>query len=556
MANNIRQDNSNSQENHTIPNRLLFAFAVAVGILYAIDYVEKKYAPEQNVAQAQEIQVDPLNPSKEKVFGAKTSIVQTTEVERNIDLDTKRYNFKLDLTGAKITELELKDYVQEKGKDELVSIFYKKGGKDGENAVSFDAGWLADNIATPNRTTNWTLVGKTKDSVMLSYDNDQGIKFFRTYTFDNDKFLVNVQDKVVNASGNDVKLVHYSQIHHKGEREERLANSFTNYTGPEAIIDNEHIKADYEDLQDGEKFYKEGKNVWAGVTTQYFASVMIPDNSKQSIVDFKYNKLGDDNYYTTLVKGPVEYLKPNSEIVNDYKIYAGPKSVGILSQQGVDESIKLNAMIDYGWFHPIAKLIHQAVVMINGYVGSLAITIILVTILLKMILFPLANKSYHSMAEMKKIQPEIKRLQDKYGHDRQALGLEMMNLYKKHKVSPASGCWPMLIQIPIFFSMYKVVLMSFEFRQADLGLWIHDMSAADPYFVLPILMGATMLIQQKLNPAPADETQKMVMNAMPIAFTVMFLFFPAGLVLYWLTNNVLSIIQQAVIMKKHNAKLN
>ncbi|MCP4355186.1 MAG: membrane protein insertase YidC [Proteobacteria bacterium] len=550
MSNNIRQ--SDPKDKHALPNKLLLALFVAVSMLFAIDYMEKK---NPIIKGAQSVKVDPLNPVSEDTFNPLNKEIH--EQPRNVNLQTEKYNFTLDLNGGKITKLELRDFVKEKTKDELVSVFYEgeEKAEDGEttNAVTFDAGWLANGVDAPTRTTQWTIAGKTEDSIMLTYDNGHGIRFYRNFKFDKNKFLVNVEDKAINDSGKDVQLIHYSQIHHRGEREERLANSFTNYTGPEAIVDHDYIKADYGDLKDGDKFFNQGNNVWAGLTTQYFAGVIIPDNAQENSVSFKHSKIAGDDYYTALVKGPVEALKSGSEVSNTYNIYAGPKSTNVLADQGLDESIKLSAMLNYGWFHPIASVIFDVMNFINDYINNLALSIIAVTILLKVLLFPLANKSYHSMAEMKKIQPKLKKLQEKYGKDRQMLGLETMKLYKEHKVSPASGCWPMLIQIPIFFSMYKVILMSFEFRQADLGLWIHDMSSKDPYFVLPILMGITMIIQQKLNPQPVDETQKMVMNTMPVVFTVMFLFFPSGLVLYWLTNNVLSIVQQYIIMKKHQS---
>lgn len=540
MTNNLRNTNT---EKKAPNNKLLYALIISIGMLFALDYVEKKYLP----AEAQEMQAtNPLTPNKGELFSKKTPNLADL---KPINLQTENYNVELDLVGGKITNLELQNFVEEKGKEKLVSIFKKQSDED-KTAMLFDAGWLADQFITPDANTIWTLAGKTNNSVMLQFKQDN-LTFYRTFTFNNENFLTNIEDKVINDSDKNVQIAHYSQIHHIGEREDKLANSFTNYTGPEALVDNEKTQADYGDLKDGKEFSDKGNNVWAGVTTQYFAGVIIPNSENENTVKFKYNKIGDDNYYTALVRSNVKNLKAGETLIEKFQVYAGPKSTHILEQQGVEEKINLPAMLDYGWFHVIAKFLFDAMMWVDQYVNSLALSIIVVTILLKIVLFPLANKSYISMAKMRKIQPEMKKLQDKYGNDRQAMGLEMMNLYKKHQVSPASGCWPILIQIPIFFAMYKVILMSFEFRQAELGLWINDMSMKDPFFVLPILMGLSMIIQQRMNPQPLDETQKMVMNVMPFAFTALFLFFPSGLVLYWLTNNVLSIAQQYIIMKRH-----
>lgn len=537
MTNNVRNNKTEKQAS----SKLTWALLIAVGLLFVVDHFEKKYLP----ATEQQIATNALMPDKSELFSQKTPNLKDL---KPVELSTNKYNAEIDLIGGKITNLELKDFVAEKGKEDLVKVFHKQVEDTG---LLFDAGWLADKFKAPDANTIWTVAGKTANSLILQYKNNE-LTFYRTFYFSDDKFLTNVEDKVINNSKETVKLAHYSQIHHIGEREDRLANSFTNYTGPLAMVDNEQTQADYSDLVDGKTFDLKGKNIWAGVTQLYFASVIIPSNEEAHSVKFKHNKIGEDNYYTTLVRSEVKELKAGENLTEQYQIYAGPKSTKILEEQDLAPAIKLPTMLDYGWFHVIAKFLFDALMWINGYVSSLALSIILLTFVLKLALFPLANKSYVSMAKMRKIQPEMKKLQDKYGKDRQAMGLEMMNLYKKHKVNPASGCWPMLVQIPIFFAMYKVILQSFEFRQAEIGLWLHDMSMRDPYFVLPLLMGATMILQQRMNPQPMDETQKMVMNVMPIAFTVLFLFFPSGLVLYWLTNNVLSITQQYLIMKKYS----
>ncbi|HKI59577.1 MAG TPA: membrane protein insertase YidC, partial [Mariprofundaceae bacterium] len=213
-------------------------------------------------------------------------------------------------------------------------------------------------------------------------------------------------------------------------------------------------------------------------------------------------------------------------------------------------NVGLERSIDYGWFAFISKPLHDGLSWFYKYVPNYGWCIILLLICIKIIFFYPTQKSYESMAAMRKLQPEQKRLQERYGDDRQQLGQEMMALYKKHKVNPLGGCLPILIQIPVFFALYKVLLMSIEMRQAPFIGWIEDLSVQDPYFVLPVLMGVSMFIQQRLNPQPPDPMQAKIMSFLPVLFTVMFLFFPAGLVLYWVVNNVLSIIQQRLVMSK------
>jgi YidC/Oxa1 family membrane protein insertase len=206
--------------------------------------------------------------------------------------------------------------------------------------------------------------------------------------------------------------------------------------------------------------------------------------------------------------------------------------------------------VNYCWFDFIARPLYSMIMWFQSHVGNMGAAIILSTIVLKILLLPLANKSYRSMAKMKLIQPEMEKMKERYSDNREQMGMAMMELYKKHKVNPMSGCWPMLVQIPIFFAFYKTILISFEFRHAVfIEGWVNDLSAQDPFFILPVLMGLSMYVQQKLSPAMGDPTQQKVMRMLPIIFTVMFLFFPAALVLYWLVNNVLSILQQYILMR-------
>ncbi|MDX8394942.1 MAG: membrane protein insertase YidC, partial [Mariprofundaceae bacterium] len=239
-------------------------------------------------------------------------------------------------------------------------------------------------------------------------------------------------------------------------------------------------------------------------------------------------------------------ITENGTAVFKSKAYIGPKSIEIMTEAGV----KLERSVDYGWLTFISKPLHDALIWLyQNVVANYGLCIILIVIGIKILFFYPTQKSYQSMAAMRKLQPEQKKLQERYGDDRQKLGQEMMGLYKKNKVNPLGGCLPILIQIPVFFALYKVLLMSIEMRHAPFMGWITDLSVQDPFFILPLIMGASMFIQQKLNPQPPDPMQAKIMSFLPALFTVMFLFFPAGLVLYWVVNNILAILQQRLVMR-------
>jgi YidC/Oxa1 family membrane protein insertase len=289
-----------------------------------------------------------------------------------------------------------------------------------------------------------------------------------------------------------------------------------------------------------------GRQGWVGMTTPYFMSALLPDQTDQHTATFRNTKVAGADFFSLDLQAPAVVVAPGQYVEKVTRLYAGPKKFDLLAAEGV----ALEQVIDYGWYHVIAKMFFDGLRAINGVVGNWGVSIIIMTIILKILLFPLANKSYKAMSEMKKLQPKMEQLRERYGDDREKMAQEMMALYRHHRINPMSGCWPMLIQIPIFFAFYKVILISFEFRQAPFFGWIQDLSIQDPFYVLPVLMGLTMVIQQRLNPPAADPVQQKVLQFMPVLFTVMFLWFPAGLVLYWTVNSVLSVAQQWWIMRR------
>jgi YidC/Oxa1 family membrane protein insertase len=322
-------------------------------------------------------------------------------------------------------------------------------------------------------------------------------------------------------------------------------------------------------------------NAWLGITDKYWAATLLPDPKAALQTKFSYETLGAQKTYQTDYLGDALTVAPGATASNTTRLFAGAKETAVVD--AYDKQLGLNRfelLIDWGWFYFITKPMFWAIDYLFRLVGNFGVAILLVTVAIKLIFFPLANKSYASMAKMKNIQPEMMAIRDRYADDKQKQQQEMMALYKREKVNPVAGCLPILIQIPVFFALYKVLFVTIEMRHAPFYGWIKDLSAADPtnlfnlfgllpfdptlipvfgpYLhlgVWPIIMGITMWVQMKLNPAPPDPTQKMIFDWMPLIFTFMLASFPAGLVIYWAWNNLLSVIQQGIIMKKNGAKI-
>lgn len=372
------------------------------------------------------------------------------------------------------------------------------------------------------------------DRVHLRAKLADGRIWDRIYTFIKGSYQIDVEDRV--EGGIEAKL--FRQVVERYP--DRESSNFYEHAGPIGLMDDILQEVSYDDLDDAGTIRMASNGGWTGIMNRYFITAMYADQKR----DYRYYYKGDGRSYQAgmlddgVMDGKTAVFKSN--------IYIGPKHIATLEKEGV----KLERSVDFGWFAFISKPLYDGLTWFYNYVPNYGWCIILLLIVIKTIFFYPTQKSYQSMAAMRKLQPEQKRLQERFGDDRQQLGQEMMALYKKNKVNPLGGCLPILIQIPVFFALYKVLLMSIEMRQAPFIGWLTDLSVQDPYFILPLLMGASMFIQQKLNPQPPDPMQAKIMSFLPVLFTVMFLFFPAGLVLYWVVNNVLSIIQQRLVMAR------
>ena len=506
----------------------------------------------------QSIQPDTQIEAEGSVPGAPEMQTSTTSAITPSDqpLTTKRISVMSDtltgsiaLTGGRLDALSLNGYFEEKNSAEHVTLF----APDGEEAHFFDAGWQSMSTPVPSGNTAWQANQNelTRDlPLILSWDNGQGQIFTRTFKMPEDGYLITVEDKIFNQASQPVSVGHYAQIHKSfsGKIGAEDMGTFYNELGPMAVVDDLKYEYDYDHVKDHGRIKEQGIQGWIGIKSQYFMAALVPDQQEDTLWQFKYSRMNGKDFYSVITQMPAqEMVMANGGVyTKSYQVYAGPN----IRDEMAKASVGLENAVDYGWFHFIALPIFKMMMWFYDFTGNLGLDIILATIIIKLLLWPLAAKSYRSMAKLKEIQPEFLRVKEMHGDNREMAAMAMMKLYQEHKVNPMSGCWPMLIQIPIFFAFYKVILLSFEFRHAPFVFWLDDLSAKDPYFVLPVLMGATMYWQQKLNPPAADPIQDKVMKALPFIFTLMFMMFPAGLVLYWTTNNLLSVLQQWYIMRQ------
>jgi YidC/Oxa1 family membrane protein insertase len=481
------------------------------------------------------------------VSAASDENIQTT---RRVPIHSNVMEGSIALTGGRVDVLSFPQYSETADGEGVVSLFSNDKGK----SHFFDAGWVSESIQAPDGNAKWLASGgglSPETPLTLTWSNNTGQVFHRTYTMDASRYVLTIQDKVVNEGPSAVALSHYAQLHKTGVlgggggmKYNPERSTFFNHMGPVSVVDGIRAEPEYKDVLE-QNSTVDGQNGWIGMTGRYFMAALVPSQGEEQSFTFKHTKRGDD-FFTALVQAEPKLLTSGASLERSLRLYVGPRQISELKK----ENISLDSAVNYGWFDFIARPLYSMIMWFQSHVGNMGAAIILSTIVLKILLLPLANKSYRSMAKMKLIQPEMEKMKERYSDNREQMGMAMMELYKKHKVNPMSGCWPMLVQIPIFFAFYKTILISFEFRHAVfIEGWVNDLSAQDPFFILPVLMGLSMYVQQKLSPAMGDPTQQKVMRMLPIIFTVMFLFFPAALVLYWLVNNVLSILQQYILMR-------
>lgn len=431
-------------------------------------------------------------------------------------------------------------------------------------------GWLSSDssLRMPDHNTVWTVRGgelTPETPVVLEWNNGQGLKFIHKISLDAD-YMFNIQQDVENDTGRTVTLYPYGLINRKTENANPSASVV--HEGLIGVVDNNLKEIKYKDLIDEKaKEFKTAQG-WAGFSDRYWFTAFILEGQNQNTV--KFSATGKQNFQTDYVGAPVT-AAPGSVASNSVKLFAGAKEIKLLDKYTQSLNIpKFDLAVDFGWYYFLTKPFFYILDFLYNFIGNMGWAILLFAALLRLVMFPIANKSYDSMSKMKKIQPKIKELQERYGNDKMKLQQETLEMYRREKINPAAGCLPMFIQIPVFFSLYKVLNIAIEIRHAPFIGWIKDLSAPDPLVlstilhfpvpslldigVWPIIMGITMYVQQKLNPAPTNKDQARMFALMPLIFTFMLGHFASGLVIYWTLSNILSIIQQKAIMRKNGVK--
>ena len=505
-----------------------------------------------------------------------TSEDNKTEKFKNVPrvlLNSNETSGSISLKGARIDDITLTQYRETLDADSsLINLLLKSNEK---NPYFIEHGWSSpDGLKVPNGKTLWKSsknLLSPDTSITLSWDNGEGIIFYQDISVD-DTFMFTINQRVKNNTNNAVTLYPYGLIRRTGEPE--TTKFFVLHEGPLGVFDGTLSEKSYEDLaESGQK----GINIkpaesggWTGLTDKYWMTALLPDQNEKYSFTYRYLNSSGGQYQTDFL-GKAVKIQPKSEGNFLSRTFAGAKRLALFDDYEERFNVKhFDLAIDFGWFYFLTKPFFYALSWANDYLGNFGLAILAITVLVKIVFFPLANKSYKSMAKMRNLSPEIQKLRERVGDDRQKLNQEMMNLYKKEKVNPAAGCLPILVQIPVFFALYKVLFVSIEMRQTPFFGWIKDLSVQDPTSILnlfgllpystsifpdflnlgiwPLLMGVTMFLQQRLNPTPPDPIQAKIFAWMPVAFTFLLATFPAGLVIYWTWNNLLSICQQWLIM--------
>ncbi len=501
-----------------------------------------------------------------------------------IAIDTPRLKGSIALKGARIDDLALVQYRETVDPGSPAIELLSPSGTDHPFYAEF--GWVPGAGVTaklPNADTVWRQDGAgtlTVDTpITLTWDNGEGLTFRRSIAVD-DKYLFTAKDEVANTGAAPVTLFPYALISRHGTPE--TSGYYILHEGLIGVLGDQGLQEEtYKKIEDKKTEAWKVTNAWLGFTDKYWAATLLPDTAATVQAKFSAGTAGTTKTYQTDYLLDPQTIAPGASGSANMRLFAGAKEVQTID--AYDKALSLNRfelLIDWGWYYFITKPMFKAIDYFYHLVGNFGVAILIVTVLVKILFFPLANKSYASMAKMKAVQPEMAAIRERYADDKMKQQTALMELYKKEKINPLAGCLPIVIQIPVFFSLYKVIFITIEMRHAPFFGWIKDLSAPDPTNIFnlfglipvdptalpmfghflhlgfwPIVMGITMFFQMKLNPAPPDPTQKMIFDWMPLIFTFMLAGFSSGLVIYWAWNNTLSVCQQAFIMNKHGAKI-
>ncbi len=562
-------------------SNLILAIVLSLLILLGFQYffeaprMKKEAEKKKNTELSENLIKNNSNNSEEEP-GGYLEINEALNKDQRIEISAPRLKGSISLKGLKIDDLILINYKETLNSDSKFVTLFKPSLAKGGYFSNF--GWIKasseEKYDLPNDQTVWSANLKkltNNNPVIFTWTNNQGIKFEQEISID-ENYMFTVKQKVTNNTEQNINLSPVAKISRTDTPDTQ--GFFILHEGPIGVIDDVLEELDYKDLKKniGPIEYK-SKGGWFGITDKYWLATLIPDQNTTIIARYQFYTKNNKEKYQVDYKGGIIEIPSNKSITIENLLYAGAKEVKLLDKYEKEYSIpRLDFAIDFGWYYFLTKPFLYILIFFKNIFGNFGLSIILLTLLIKLIFFPLANKSYVAMQKMKELQPQLMRIKETYKNDKVKLNQEMMTLYKREKVNPAASCLPILIQIPVFFALYKILFVSLEMRQAPFYLWIEDLSLADPTSILnlfgllpydpnflpkiinigiwPIIMGATMWLQQKLNPQPTDPMQAKIFMFLPIFFTFILAPFPAGLVIYWTANNVLSMGQQILIKKK------
>jgi YidC/Oxa1 family membrane protein insertase len=586
---------------------IVLSLLVVVGWQYFVGLPQMQREHEQQAIKQEQSQTQPTTaqpatpggavptapgaaaPSAQPATATREAVIAASP---RITIDTPRLRGSIALKGARIDDLSLQQYRETIDPNSPAIVLLSPSGAP--DAFYAEFGWVpasGTSTAMPGQDTVWKQdAGGTLSighPVTLTYDNGDGLTFRRTIAVD-DRYLFTLKDEVQNKGTSPATLFPYALVSRHGTP--KVQGYYILHEGLIGVIGDQGLQQEtYKKIDEKKNISWDATNVWLGITDKYWAATLLPNTDAKVRARFSASEAGGLNTYQTDYLAQPVTVAPGATGSADARLFAGAKEVSVVGIRfpfgpgGYNESLQLNnfdLLIDWGWFYFITKPMFLAIDYFYHLVGNFGIGILIVTVLVKLLFFPLANKSYASMAKMKAVQPQMAMIKERYADDKMKQQQAMMELYKKEQINPIAGCLPIAIQIPVFFSLYKVLFITIEMRHAPFYGWIHDLSAPDPtnIFTLfglvpfdptiipvlgsflhlgfwPAIMGVTMWVQMKLNPAPPDPTQQMIFNWMPLIFTFMLASFPAGLVIYWAWNNSLSVLQQSVIMQKNGAKI-
>ena len=553
---------------------VFIAIALSMSVLlFWAAFFESPKPVNNNALQQQKTNENVITPNiNESLKIDKISREDSIKNSERIKIENDNIIGSMSLEGGLIDDISFKKHKQNL-KNNLNVEFLNPAQT--ENGFYVETGWtsIGNKIKVPSKKSIWKVKGgkilSNNQPVILEWNNGEGILFKKRIELDN-KYLFKITQQVQNNTKQAIDLYPYAQIT-RNKIPDDIQNFYISHEGFIGVFDEELKEDDYDDIEEN-KIVREANEGWLGITDKYWMTALVPKKGE----NFKSTFLYKDSFKANYILNNPTTINSSSNSSNEVRLFVAAKEVDTIDSYAADQNIdKFDLVIDWGWFYFFTKPLFFIIDYLFKYFGNFGTAIVIITIGIRLIFFPLANYSFRSMAKMKAVQPEMLRLKELHKEDKVKLQQEMMALYRKEKINPASGCLPVLIQIPFFFAIYKMLFISLEMRHQPFFGWIKDLSAQDPtslfnlfglipwdppsFLIIgiwPILMGASMWVQQKLNPAPADPVQAKIFAFFPLFLTIILASFPSGLVVYWTINNILTIAQQWVIMKKTKVKTN